>query len=624
MKKVYVFDLETVDIFTATFLDRDSDELYQFVISKNKDQRKELFEFLNTQVSGLIGYNSLKFDSQILEFMYRNPECTPQEIKDYAELIIFDENKRSDVPEWKLRIPQLDLFKALSLSVKAKRTSLKWCEYQMDLDNIEDMPDQKENNTWEEELLKYNLNDVIATKELYLRNLEEIELRKTLTQRENINLLNSTEPDLAKKLFCKYLAKNMNILESDLKTMRTERDIVDINEIILSYISFKTQELQQVQKEFQKLALSKTDKFEFIIPYKGINIIYGLGGLHASVEKKIIKSNDKYIIKSVDVRSFYPNLAIRNKLHPQHIPQEIFCNLYESLYNERISIPKKDPRNYILKIMLNATYGMSNDDYSFLKDRKFTLSICINGQLSLSMLFEELLLRIPEAKLLIINTDGFEILLPRESEHKYYEICDDWQQLTKLELEFNEYKQLIIKDVNNYIGEYLNSKTKCKGCFEFENIPLHKNKSHNIIPIAFYQYFINNKSIEETILNHKNIFDFCAGIRAKKSEKKGHSHFELHSIKDGVLFKQKLSKTVRYFISNRGAYLYKVYENRDITAVEAPKKSGSFIKDWKITYFNKAFYPKDFKDYNIDYSFYISKAREWITEIENKQQLNLF
>ena len=167
-----------------------------------------------------------------------------------------------------------------------------------------------------------------------------------------------------------------------------------------------------------------------------------------------------------------PNLAIRNKLHPAHIPQEVFSNLYESLYNERISIPKKDPRNYILKILLNAVYGMSNDKFSFLKDRQFTLAICINGQLLLSQLFEKMILDIPDSRLLMCNTDGFEILIPRKYEELYYSICKEWEQLTKLELEFVDYKRMIVSDVNNYLAIDIDNKYKCKGKYEFENIPI--------------------------------------------------------------------------------------------------------------------------------------------------------
>lgn len=625
IKKVWIWDIETLDIFTATFLDRDSDEVRVFVISNTRDNRKELFEFLDNEVSGLIGYNSIFFDAQVIEYMYRNPNCTAQEIRNYAQIITSEDDRRPDIPEWKLRHKHLDLFKALSLSTKAKRVGLKWCEYQLDLNNIEDMPSQGEGDNWEEMVLHYNLNDVIATKELHNKYYYEIDLRKTLTQRENINLLNSTEPDLAKKLFAKYLSKAMNIPERDLRSMRTERKYVYVKDIIFPYVNFTTKDFKFVQQEFSKLILGENDKFEFNINCSGIELNYALGGLHGSIQKKIISSTKTHIIKSADVVSYYPNLAIRNKLHPAHIPQETFCNLYEGFFNERKTIPKTNPRNYILKILLNATYGLSNDKFSFLKDRQFTLAICINGQLSLTMLFERLLQEIPDSKLLVVNTDGFEMLIPREYEDIYMQICKEWEIITQLELEFADYSKLISNDVNNYIAIYTNGKTKCKGSFEFENIPLHKNKSHSIIPRAVYEYFVNGKPIEETIRNHKNIFDFCAGVKSKKSDKSGMSWYELHYIDTtGQLNKQKLSKTVRYYISNKGKYLIKVYEDGKFEHVEAPFKNKAFKKDWKVTYFNKAFYPENFSDYNIDYSYYIYKARKIIYELESTQQYELY
>lgn len=227
----------------------------------------------------------------------------------------------------------------------------------MDLDNIEDMPSQGEGDNWEEKVLAYNLNDCIATKELLIRNLKEIQLRETLTAREKINLINSTEPDIAKKIFSKYLAKEMNIPENYLKTFGTDRDVVYIKDIIFPYIKFEDEKLNIIKSAFSNLEVRNKDKHEFIINFGGINITYALGGIHGSMDDRVVKSTDTHIIKSCDVVSFYPNLAIRNKLHPEHIPQEIFCPLYERLFDERRSIPKKDPRNYVLKIVLNSTYG---------------------------------------------------------------------------------------------------------------------------------------------------------------------------------------------------------------------------------------------------------------------------
>ena len=64
--------------------------------------------------------------------------------------------------------------------------------------------------------------------------------------------------------------------------------------------------------------------------------------------------------------------------------------MYEGIFEDRKKIPKSDPKNYVFKIILNSTYGLTGDENSFLYDPKMTMDITINGQLSLSMLYEML------------------------------------------------------------------------------------------------------------------------------------------------------------------------------------------------------------------------------------------
>jgi len=624
IKKTWVYDLEVLpEIFTAYFIDKDTDDEKAFVISATRNDRKALFSFLHLEVNALIGYNCLHYDSQILEYLFKHPNAEPIELRAYSDLIINDPNHKPDVPEWKLKIEHLDLFRALSLSVKAKRTSLKWCEFMMDLENIEDMPDDKSDN-WEEKLLIYNRNDVIATKKLYHKYYHEIELRKALTKSEGVKLINSTEPDMAKKLFLKYLSEATGISKSELQVLRTQRNLMKVKEIIFPYVKFESDIFNTVLKAFNALEMYPGQEFEFNINYQGIEINYGLGGLHAAPKNKLIETTDTHIIRTLDGASYYPHLSFKNGLCPAHLPKKEFLELYESLYQKRKLIPKKDPKNYILKIVINALYGLMNDEYSFVKDPLVGLAICINGQLLLSMLVEKITTAIPDSKVIMINTDGAEFLIPVGYEEIYFDICKWWEELTQIPLEHDVYAKMIIADVNNYISLTVDNKTKCKGKFEFQNIPLHKNKSHSIIPLAVYEYFINNTPIETTIHNHKNIFDFCAGVKSSKSEIKGKSKYVLYQVIKNELNKTNLSKTVRYFISKKGGYLIKEYEDGSTAQVEAPIwKGNKLMKEWKITYFNNSFKLDNFDDYNIDYSYYISKAREWIGAIEQKQQLKL-
>ena len=71
-KGVYFWDLETYPtIFTATFIDKDTDEVFQFIINDTTDQKEDFINFLDTKVTWLVGYNSSHFDSHIVEYIYR-------------------------------------------------------------------------------------------------------------------------------------------------------------------------------------------------------------------------------------------------------------------------------------------------------------------------------------------------------------------------------------------------------------------------------------------------------------------------------------------------------------------------------------------------------------------------
>lgn len=329
MKKIYVYDIECFyNIFTATFIDKDSDDVRVFVIYKDRDDRQALFKFLDNEVQGLVGYNCINYDSQILEFLFRNKQVTTQELRNYSDLIINSEDRKLDVPEWKLRIPHLDVYKIHHFDNKNRRTSLKWCEFSLDMPNIEDMPETKNDVDFIDNVLKYNFNDVISTERLYEVTKKMIELRKELSNMYGLNFMNSSNSrigsELCLELYCRATGKN----KRDVRALRTYNNEIVIKDLLFEYIKFETLPFQQVYNYFKSLIVSTTSEIDYLVKINGVEYVYGSGGIHASVNSKIYESTDEYIILDCDVSSLYPSIATVNNLYPKHLGEE-FSKVYK-------------------------------------------------------------------------------------------------------------------------------------------------------------------------------------------------------------------------------------------------------------------------------------------------------
>lgn len=659
----WVMDYETLsNCFVGVFQHYKNETRKVFIVHRLQNDFKKLVEFLLDNVKKEewhISYNGLAFDSQITQYIILKheklsempAEKIAQELYKKAQKIIERQDGKEflEYPERELSISQIDLFKLNHWDNPAKRSSLKWIQFSMDWHNLLDMPIH--HSTWIETkeqlevIVQYCINDVRSTKEIYDKSKEQIALRAALTKEYDINLYSASEPKISRELFLHFLAKVMPMRKYDIRQLRTKRTEIVIGDIILDYVKFERLEFRNLLEKFRSLVIDPQNTkggFKHHIRYKGVTTDFGLGGLHGCASPGVYEAKDGMIIMTSDVTSFYPNLAIRNRWAPAHLPKAEFCELYEWFFEERKKIPKKDPKNYVYKIILNSTYGLSNDENSFLYDPQFTMQITINGQLSLAMLYEMICEGIPEAIPLMQNTDGLETMIPADKKEKYLEICKTWEELTKLQLEHDQYQKLILADVNNYIavhawkevseeeygkaldrvpsihhtkeedGKFYIAATKCKGRFEVSDLALHKNKSFMIIPLGVFNYFVKGIKPEHTLVLNRNILDYCAGVKSKGDWK----FFETCVISGEVITKE-LQHTVRYFVSEKGCKIMKINQ---VDGREIQIESGK----WLQTVFTK-FQEKHWKDYGVDESYYLQAIQQEINNIEKStNQLALF
>jgi hypothetical protein len=635
---VWVYDIETLkSCFTYTGINIDTEEVVQYALHKDRWDERELLFHLSS-CKGQIGFNNLDFDYPIIHCVLENtihqngltsgwddlkPKVFIENIYGQAQSIINEQDifKRG-IRAKDIRIPQLDLFKIWHYNNKARRTSLKALEISMNYPNVMDMPihHSKEDISLEEvyEILKYNLNDVLATYEFYKRSIEKIELRKLIRKKYNIECLNWNNGKIGEQLILKLYCEKTGLDKWDVTRWRTKRDKIALNDCIPSYVKFSNRCFSDLLLFFKHKTVTgpNDSSAEYSIIYKGARYDYGLGGVHAVVKSGVYESDSEYVIQTADVASLYPNLAINQRLYPQHLGQT-FCDVYEEdIVNVRMKEKAKGKladKSIVdgYKQAANIPYGKSNDENSFLYDPLYTLKTTISGQLLLTMLVEKVSM-IDNAQILMVNTDGFEVRLHRSKVEEYRGICKEWEELTKLVLEFDEYQKMIILNVNNYTAITTSGKVKHKGLFEVDKLEgsepaFHKDNSFRVVPLALERFFKDGIPVEETIRTHKDIYDFC-GRQKFGRDSKGETH-EVAYDESGNPYELivEQQKNVRYYISTKGATFVKIYSDKSKELIN---------KGYLVTVFNKY---EEREDYGIDYQFYIRETYKIIDVVIPKQ-----
>ena len=630
---ILIYDIETLkELFLVVIYNPESDVTYEFQVSRWTNQLDAFMKFIEEHDEHYwVGYNNLRFDSQVVEHIIRNYEnwhnlsgldiCA--KIAQKASDTIHDSNY--DVfPEYKeewLSLKQLDLFKINHYDNKNRMVSLKRLEFEMDLENIEEMPIHHEKIDMSKEdvqiTINYCINDVMATYEFYkitigqtehplYKGKNQIELRQDIYEEFGIPCLNYSDSKIGDEMIKKFYCQEKHIHYNELPKKGYFRKEIELKKCIAGYVVFQTPKLKEFLKKMKKTVLGLQDDFKESIEFHGNIYSFMKGGLHTENKPKVFEADDKTKILDWDVSSYYPAIIINNGRYPQHLGKE-FLRGYKQMFDKRLELKplaKNDKKIAgivgALKLAVNSVYGKSSDMQNWIYDRQLTMFTTITGELSLMMLIEAYELN--DIHVISANTDGVTIMVTNDLMDKMHEINKWWMELTTYELERIDYQKIIFSTVNDYLAIKTNGEIKKKGDF-LTDFELHKNKSARIVPIALEHYYTNDVPVADTICNHTNIYDFCLRQKASKD-----FHYEGHSKENRTIY----NKLIRYYVSGTGEKLLKVKNPEcttnaaDVSQVEA----GEWVM--KVCNHLNIDHPLD----NINHSYYIEKAERIIEKIQ--------
>lgn len=628
-KTCIVFDIEVLkNVFTCTCKNTDTKQITVFEISPRRVDVQELVTFFYEDYY-FVGYNNIHYDNPILNYiimLYREHYFDRYSTRELTESVfrmsqlVIDKNSDFDLwKEYKYARNFLSIDLLTMLYSKALRVSLKEMQVTMQYKNVEEFVVDWHQDLPEKDidrLISYNINDVESTEELLYRCKDLLELRIETEKDFGLPCLSLDRVNLGDRLLQLKVMEKTGLNKRQLENMKSPANYVDLEKVIFPWIKFESPILQKKLTDMKNQHNVSPGRKGYIntFIFGEMKVTIGVGGIHGDNGTCIIKPNEDELLLDSDVNSLYPSLMRMYHLYPPKL-KDVLGQIFPQIIDDRLEFKRtgQKNKNETYKYMLNGVSGKMQDETSWLFSPFTVMQVRINGQLLLLMLAERLLKL--GCKLYQINTDGILYKLKKSKYEELQQVLKEWEKLTMLTLETEEFTQFYQLAINDYFGVEPNNKIKKKGFF-LTDIELGKGLTPKIIPEAIINYFVHNIPVEDTI---KSCKDICKFLQAEKTGKQW-------TVEYNEQIQQRIN---RFYVSNSGYYLWKWKLD------DTGKKSYQImLKDHGVRLHNKFYSDEDLQwkysqgetfqsIYDIDYQYYINQCIKVIEKLKPKQ-LNLF
>lgn len=666
--RIEVYDIE---VYSGMFLycgfDIRTQTWVEFEISQYRNDIDGLVKhLLDSGIDYAVSFNGLGYDSQVLQYIIDKQhlwvDLPTMEIvsliRKFSDRII-DDSKYDLYPPYReedLYASQIDLFKVHHFDNKAKRCSLKWLEFSMDAPSVEETPIPWEQSSFMlseiDQVKRYCRADIENTFRFWTYTIgdtthPEYKGRNMIQQRMDliqefdfpIKALSWSDVKMGDEINKSVYMKSTGIGDrrtlKDMKLRAPRTKPFTYGDCIPDYVEFRTREFKQFYDQMKKEKVKLNDKKrKYPFTYNGTTYVIAKGGIHSTEKNRIVEVTADEFCEEADISSQYPHSMIKRQLFPLHLGKPWLVGFTQSRdrrleYKDLIKATgdmKYDGLAYMFKFALNGGgFGMTNQKDNWQYYPFATFACTIGNQFEILMLIEQL--ETSGIHVISANTDGIVVLAKKSQKALYRNICHDWEKKVGNDvhgrLEFTEYTKLVQLSVNGYLAVKADGKVKKKK--EFLTDPLlEKNKSRRVVAVALENYFVYGISPEQTIRNHKNIFDFCIGVKGNKDY-----HYEATD-RDGN--KKSYYSVVRYFVSERGVKMLKVKNAH--SEADGPDVSECEAGDWRCTVANIIDPDDHIRSYKINYDYYIQLANQRIGDLQagrkrkkivaDKNQLTMF
>ncbi len=599
-------------------------KLYE--ISEERNDKKLLYEFLDSYNGFFVTFNGISYDNTVLMYFYQNYKKLSHlnweelcaNLKRFSNKAINDEEYYDELKKYrwaKFKWTNIDLLLYWSMGLRrTKQLSLKALGIQLNYPVVQPLPYEHNDYLTIEQLPKlrtYNsVHDLGILEMLFIRMKGDVKLREFVSEKYKMDAWSMDSPKIVSEVllheYCKITNKNIN----ETRKIRFPAFEGTIGELFPKMpFTFETPLLADIQREVMKS--DRTFSKEFPIEHGNTLVMMsmGIGGQHTLVKNLKVQTTGSEIQVSSDVASLYPNIIINEMCIRFPEVLEIYSNIKDIRMEAKKEGRKLEDKFF--KLCLNSLSGLLDNEHSWLYYPEGALKMRIFGQLFILKALDICLVR--GWKVVATNTDSIDVIINEDQYDEYVETMNKFATHYTYEFEHENIDFTYYKNINNYIQKSKKGKIKRKGLFKLDKneygedeIPLGDSVDELIIPKCLNLFYTQNIEPEQVMQNPGeygiHIYDFCKSNKISKKYK--------------VVYNNEVIQNLnRYYFSKLAPFLYKKKVTKN-TLENVNVGMG-------VELFNN-YEERSWENYKINYTYYLSKIKEIISEINNKNQLTLF
>lgn len=580
----------------------DSEEKTKTVIINSQEDLKKFYDENKNNV--WVGFNSKNYDQYILKAILCGFD--PKEVNDY---IIVEGGQGWKFSQQFRKYPLInyDIMTGIDRGLKVYEgfmgSMIKESSVPFDID-------RKLTDEEIQETIRYCTHDVEQTIEMFIERYGTFETKLGLLKMFDLPLSDIGKTDAI--LSAKILKANPKKYDDEFQVFFPDcLKVEKYTEVLDWYRNAYDNTLKEMQEEQEKIKkkletatpsrkkqlLKKLNEIDYSDPYwfkkyfysrsfeidvAGVQHVFGWGGLHGAIEKY---TGEGYFI-NIDVTSMYPSIMLVFDL----LSRSCCRDEYREIYENRIKYKaEKNPLQKPLKRVLNTVYGAMRQETNPMYDPRNGALVCVFGQVLLLDLLEKLE---DVCQIIQSNTDG---ILVKLNTYDDFELIDDivyeWEHRTGLQMEFDEFRKVYQKDVNNYVMIAEDGTYKSKGAYVKKLSRL--DYELPIVNRAIVERLVHDIPVEQTIQNCDDLRDFQMIVKASskycglwygenKLDERCVRAFASLNKSDKGLFKRKSAHATSEKMAGTPDNCFIVNDN-----VEGMKTPAKLDKQWYVDLANK-------------------------------------